>query len=104
VWSIQVQDMLWHSYATGHGEITGISAMPSLHVTVAVLLMLLGWRTNRWLGAAMSVFAGLVVIGSIHLAWHYAVDGIAGAGLAVFFWWAAALLVRANTLHFGTGT
>jgi PAP2 superfamily len=103
VWSIQVQDMLWHSYATGHGEITGISAMPSLHVTVAVLLMLLGWCTNRWLGAVMSVFAGLVVIGSIHLAWHYAVDGIAGAGLAVFFWWAAALLVRANTLRFGAG-
>jgi len=100
IWSIQVQDTLWRSYVTGHGEITGISAMPSLHVCVAVLLMLLGWRTNRWLGTALSVFAAFVVIGSVHLAWHYAVDGIAGAGLALVFWWAAGGLVRVATRRF----
>jgi hypothetical protein len=34
------------------------------------------------------------MIGSVHLAWHYAVDGIAGAGLAIALWYLAGLIVR----------
>jgi hypothetical protein len=88
IWSLAVQNDLWKSYATGSGEITGISAMPSMHVTVAVLLALLGWRKNIRLGIAFSVFAIMILLGSVHLAWHYAVDGLAGAMFAVCCWWA----------------
>jgi hypothetical protein len=34
------------------------------------------------------------MIGSVHLAWHYAIDGYVGALVAVFGWWAAGKLVR----------
>ncbi|HWA29769.1 MAG TPA: phosphatase PAP2 family protein [Rhizomicrobium sp.] len=95
IWSVDVQDMLWKSYAAGHGTLGGISAMPSMHVTVAVLLAIWGWRVNRWTGAALTAFAALIVIGSVHLAWHYAVDGIAGSALAAIFWSIAGVLARA---------
>ncbi|HET7334689.1 MAG TPA: phosphatase PAP2 family protein, partial [Rhizomicrobium sp.] len=94
VWSLQIQDALWQSYVTGSGAVAGISAFPSMHVTIAVLLALLGTRTNRWLGIALWIFAGLIVIGSVHLAWHYAADSLAGIALAMLFWWSAGVVTR----------
>jgi membrane-associated phospholipid phosphatase len=92
VWSIAVQDALWKSYVTGSGAITGISAMPSLHVTVAAIIALLAWNTDRRFGMAMWIFTAIIVIGSVHLAWHYAVDGLAGLALAYAFWKLAGLV------------
>ena len=94
IWSVDVQQTLWRSYAAGHGALGGISAMPSMHVTIAVLLAIWGWRINRVAGWTLTAFATVIFIGSIHLAWHYAVDGIAGAALAVIFWVAAGTVAR----------
>lgn len=94
VWSIGVQDVLWQSYATGNGAVSGISAMPSMHVTVATVIALTGWRADRRLGIGLWIFNAIIVIGSVHLAWHYAVDGIAGLLLAVLFWKVAGLIAR----------
>ena len=94
VWSLAVQDMLWNSYVTGHGAVNGISAMPSVHVTSSAIMMFLGWRLNRWAGAALTLFFTVILLGSVHLAWHYAVDGIAGILLAVVFWAAAGAIAK----------
>ena len=94
VWSVHVQDLLWQSYVSGSGAVSGISAMPSMHVTVAVLIALLCQGAGRRLGKAGWAFAVVIVIGSIHLAWHYAVDSIAAIVLAVVFWQAAGWLAR----------
>ncbi|HTQ12661.1 MAG TPA: phosphatase PAP2 family protein [Rhizomicrobium sp.] len=94
VWSVGVQDALWRSYTGGHATVSGISAMPSMHVVIAVVVTMLGWRTNRWLGAALALFTGVIVVGAVHLAWHYAVDTIAGAALGFFFWYAAGAVAR----------
>ncbi len=94
VWSIGVQDALWHSYATGDGVVSGISAMPSMHVIIAVVVMMLAWRSNRILGWALTAFAAVIVVGAVHLAWHYAVDTIAGAALGLLFWYAAGWIAR----------
>lgn len=94
IWSLAVQNDLWNSYITGNGEISGISAMPSMHVTVATLLMLFGWRKSNALGITFSVFTGMILLGSVHLAWHYAVDGFAGVALALLCWQAAGWIVR----------
>jgi hypothetical protein len=51
-------------------------------------------RVNKWLGRALTVFAAIIVLGSVHLAWHYAVDAIAGMGLAFLFWGVAGALLR----------
>jgi hypothetical protein len=96
VWSVELQDLLWKSYTKTMGRNIGISAMPSMHIVMAVLVALAGWRMNKWWGAGLTVSAVIVIVGSIHLGWHYAVDGIAGTALALIFWWVAGVIVRAH--------
>jgi hypothetical protein len=87
VWALQVQEMLWQSYqAKGAGSELGISAMPSMHVATAMLMALMGWKVNRAAGIALSLFAVLILLGSIHLGWHYALDGYVGAAGAALVW------------------
>ena len=75
VWALNVQDMLWDRYQTGGLEVgNGISAMPSMHVSSAFLFAVVGWRTNRAVGIALTIFLFFIIIGSVHLAWHYAID------------------------------
>ena len=67
----------------------GISAMPSVHNGLAVLFAIAAWRVNKWLGAALGAYAVLIWIGSIHLGWHYAIDGLLAAALTFAIWWVA---------------
>lgn len=95
LWAVDVQDQLWTVYTTGEvGTVAGISAMPSMHVAASTLFMLLGWARNKWLGAALTVFWVLILIGSVHLAWHYAIDGYLGAAVAAGIWFGAGWLVK----------
>jgi hypothetical protein len=72
----------------------GISAMPSMHVAMAVLFALAGFSFGRVAGWIFVAYAVLIWIGSIHLGWHYATDGIVGAAMMIGLWhvsgkWAA---------------
>lgn len=69
-------------------------AMPSMHVAIAVLLALFGWRLNRWAGAALTLFALLIMVGSVHLGWHYAVDGYVSAVVGIGIWYAVGWVQR----------
>lgn len=93
VWALDVQQMLWSTYESGSTEFgKGISAMPSLHVATSVLFALLGWRTHRGLGIALTLFAVLIQVGSVHLAWHYAIDGYLAVPATLVIWWVAGWL------------
>ncbi|HET6618985.1 MAG TPA: phosphatase PAP2 family protein [Dongiaceae bacterium] len=70
----------------------GISAFPSVHVGVAFLYVVASWRTPLLRHGSM-VFASFIWIGSIHFGYHYAVDGIASAGIAFGCWMAAGRIV-----------
>jgi hypothetical protein len=101
--SLNVQATLWRAYESGrHQLFAGISAMPSMHVATSVLFALVAWRINRWLGAAFTLFAIVIQIGSVHLAWHYAIDGYVGAALTVFIWHAVGWFLR-NSGEYRTG-
>ncbi|MBA5606951.1 phosphatase PAP2 family protein [Duganella sp. FT3S] len=95
VLALRVQDMLWQGYRHGVG-VSGltISAMPSMHVASSTLLALLGWRLRPAAGVALTVFALLILAGSIHLGWHYAVDGYVGAAGAILIWTVVGWLQR----------
>ena len=85
--ALSTQDMLWQAYLNRATTIgSGISAMPSMHVAIAVLLALFGWRLGRRAGVAFTAFAVLTMAGSVHLGWHYAIDGYL-AGLAAALIW-----------------
>jgi hypothetical protein len=91
------QRMLWQTRQESQWEpFGGISAMPSLHVGIAVLFALVAWSLSRPLGVILAVYAVAIQIGSVVLAWHYAVDGYAGAALAIVSWTAAGALARMN--------
>lgn len=75
-------DYLWKLHSLGKtGLGTGISALPSVHVMIAVWVMLL-WRDTVFKFPAIA-FAGLTFLLSIALGWHYSLDGIIG-GLLVW--------------------
>lgn len=95
VWSVHVQDLLWQAHMKGGGAVSGISAMPSMHVMSSTLMTLLAWRTNKWMSALFTAFTSLIVIGSVALAWHYFVDSIAAIALAFAFWAMAGTVAKA---------
>lgn len=90
--AVWAQDLLWQTYTVpGATRIEGISAMPSLHISMVVLFTLVGFRTRRWLGWVYAAFAGLILVGSVHLAWHYAIDAYAAAAGTLLIWWVSGI-------------
>jgi hypothetical protein len=99
VMALQVQDMLWQAYAGNATDIgAGISAMPSLHVATAFSYVLLGFAVRRWLGLLLAGFAAFIMIGSVHLGWHYAIDGYVGILCAVVIWFAVGWLLDRSAI------
>ena len=100
IWALTPQAMLWEKYtASTTGVGAGISAMPSMHLAIAMLMTLSAFTLNRYFGYLMVIFLVLTLIGSVHLGWHYAIDGYASILLAYGLWKLAALLVRKTFDH-----
>lgn len=93
VWALDVQDMLLDGYLND-GPVRGISAMPSMHVGSSVVLTLFCFSHRRWLGWLMVAFTATIMIGSVHLAWHYAIDGYLAVAVALGCWALARALIR----------
>lgn len=78
----RVSQFLWANYQQGTAVLGGgISAFPSMHVALAVwFALVLQSRGLGWLGwsYAFCVFACSVILG-----WHYSLDGVAGAAIAI---------------------
>ncbi|HEX5237927.1 MAG TPA: phosphatase PAP2 family protein [Sphingomicrobium sp.] len=87
VMSLKIQDWLIQAHDARTLVVgAGISAMPSVHNGLAFLFALAAFRINRVMGWLFAAYALLIWIGSIHLGWHYAVDGIAGDAVTYSIW------------------
>lgn len=92
--AVMAQNLLWQSYVDPSvAQVEGISAMPSMHVAMVTLLVLVGFRVNRWVGTTYLLYALLILLGSVSLGWHYAIDGYAAAIGAIAIWWASGRFV-----------
>jgi hypothetical protein len=96
--AVEWQDILWQAHdGRRYGFGMGISAMPSLHNAISVLYALALARFGRGYAIAGWIFAGVILVGSVHLGWHYAVDGlVAGAAMLPIWWAAGRYLARAG--------
>ncbi len=94
------QNVLWNAHSTDTIAFSmGISAMPSLHNAIAFLYMLCAFRFGRVAGFAGLAFVVITLVGSVHLGWHYAVDGL----FAFVGTYAVWLAVNAFLLRSGYG-
>ncbi len=93
LWVLKTQQLLWDGY-TGKTAALGISAFPSMHNASAILFALATWKCSRVIGILFAVYAAVILLGSVHLGWHYAVDGYAGIALGIAGWWLAAPIAR----------
>jgi hypothetical protein len=95
VFSLLVQDRLIDWYADGNNGLgRGISAMPSMHVSLAFLFFLAMRKVSRAAAIGFGLFALIILIGSVHLAYHYAVDGYVSIIATWLIWMASGPLAR----------
>ncbi len=87
-WSLFAQRYLWDAFSAQNSlEVaSGISAMPSMHVAIAVLQALFGWKVSRRAGVILTAYCVVIMIGSVHLGWHYAIDGYVSVLAVIVIW------------------
>lgn len=72
-----------------NGEIrmgAGISAMPSMHIVLVLLWLFPAWHLNKYLGVLLAFYTAIIWVGSVHLGWHYFVDGLVSLVVVSVIW------------------
>jgi PAP2 superfamily protein len=90
-WVKATSSYLWDHYRLGGVDVgAGISAMPSLHVAIALWLALaIRAYAPRIAFVGYSYYA-VIFIGSVLLGWHFFADGIAATAITLLAWRIAA--------------
>ena len=84
----EMQELVWKNAQAGGGvHWLAMSAMPSLHVAVPTLFALTFQGVHRGLSAGFWAFTLLILIGSVVLGWHYAIDGYVSIAVVCLLWW-----------------
>jgi membrane-associated phospholipid phosphatase len=71
--------------------VNDVAAMPSLHMAMSVLVMLIIWRlsSRRWLRALSVLYALSMAFALVYLGEHYVVDEVFGVMAAACAWYLA---------------
>ncbi len=89
MYALSSQEYLWQAYTDQTLRAgAGISAMPSMHISMGFFLVLITWRYHLILRVTSVIFLVVLLIGSVHLGWHYAIDGYASIVGIYAIWWA----------------
>jgi len=94
IMALEIQEWLWDGYTRSDVDPAGIAAFPSLHVSIPATCACLGFAVSRVTGWLATAFTLGILVGSVHLGWHYAIDGIAGIALAIVLWRISARVTR----------
>jgi PAP2 superfamily len=87
LWALSIQERLWTDEFLSTTSIGGgISAMPSMHVSMAFLLAFSALKIGRWFGRVMLAYAIIIAFGSVYLGWHYAIDGYVSILMTYGIW------------------
>ncbi|GHD17240.1 phosphatase PAP2 family protein [Tianweitania populi] len=81
------QHYLWTVYtqkSLGFGS--GISAFPSVHVGLITLTALFLAEFNRKLAIPLVAYVAFVMLSSVYLGWHYAIDGYVSAAVTLLIY------------------
>ena len=96
-WVETARAYLWRDYLAGGGHVgSGISAMPSVHVAAALWIALVVRSYLPRLQLLGFAYFLVILVGSVLLGWHYAVDGIASCAITLAAWQVAAWLGAAK--------
>ena len=96
LFSQAAQHALWTLYRTGStGFGSGISAMPSVHVGSAFLMVLMA-RGGPLFAPATAFFLAISA-GSVALGWHYAIDAYAAVAMVFPVWGLSGAIARRLT-------
>jgi hypothetical protein len=81
------QNGLWNAHSQEvYLPFGGISAMASMHVAGSTLFAILAWEEGPFWGLLLTAYALITLIGSVHLGWHYAIDGYVAILLTLMVW------------------
>lgn len=86
--AVQIQENLWNGRVNSTLEYGGgISAMPSMHIATTVLFAFSMRATYPILAKLLYCYTFVIWVGSIHLGWHYASDGLVSGLLVIVVWY-----------------
>lgn len=70
-------------------------AMPSLHVTYPVLMLMVGWPRHGWFGrAVMIIYALSMIVGAVYLDHHWIIDVLVGLSYVVVIYGVAFVVLK----------
>lgn len=92
---IKVSDVLVEYYRNDNVvNLNGISAMPSMHVAIMALVTCYASAWSYRLGLLSGVYTLLIMMGSVVLGWHYAIDGYVAVIVTVAVWFLIGLMLK----------
>lgn len=95
--AVNFQNYLWTSYTSNTpGFGTGISAFPSIHVSICVLNTFFAFEISRKLGLLSLAYTIIILVSSVYLAWHYFVDGLFGAVLVAVIYYSMKYFISSS--------
>jgi hypothetical protein len=90
-----LRTMLWNIHVAGHAGLgSGISAFPSMHVANTTLFVLLAAHMGKALKWIAVLYGAVILFASVHLGWHYAVDGYFAVAATLLIWLGVGRLLR----------